>query len=83
MVLKPVNPEKIIDQEEEDFEDQDDIEEQPMEEPEKIKKAVGRPSKQNQDQKPEDDKPQLTKEEVIDMIDGHLNRAYQLLQALR
>lgn len=85
MVLKPVNEkaEKIIDQDEEEFEDSE--EEMPEEEPERIKKAISKKAiKEAQEPEQSDEaQPTLTRDEVMDMLSGHLNRAYQLLQALR
>ena len=91
MVLKPISKTKIEndedDQTEEEFEEEQESSEEFIDPKytkrnlEQIKKAVNkRPVKQETE---DDEEPSVTREEVIDMITGHLNRAFQLLQALK
>jgi len=68
MMLKPKNHKEEL--EEDDFADEDE------EDPQDIKRAVGNGSKSNQ-------RDQITPAEVVDIIEGHLARANQLLQYLK
>ena len=87
MGLKPISKvkEPELDSSEEEYAEDIQNEEPETQEIQQIKKAVSKPkaSPKPVEENQENEEQGLTREEVLDMITGHMERTYKLIQLLK